>query len=364
MKTVCANNQCMGCMACVDRCGQKAIVIRDDLYAYNAVIDPAKCVDCGACTQVCPSGHPVPGSPPMAWYQGWAGPELRPGSSSGGAAAALMKTFWERGGYVAACRFDHGAFSFLLTKDPKDLESFAGSKYVKSNPAGIYSRIQKTLREGHRVLFIGLPCQVAAVRNWFPRQEELYTVDLICHGTPSPGLLERYLGEQEVDLHSLQSLSFRRKTRFALEPNGRQMLPPRVQDLYTRAFLTAQCYTENCYSCPYAAVERVSDITLGDSWGSELSREEQDRGISLILCQTEKGKALVQSAGLVCREVALEKAVAANHQLRAPAAKPAGREVFFRTIHRGFHKAMAKSDPGFYYKQVLKSLLIRLGMIR
>ena len=38
-------------------------------------------------------------------------------------------------------------------------------------------------------------------------------------------------------------------------------------------------YTENCYSCRYASQSRVSDISLGDSWGSELSEEEKKKGI-------------------------------------------------------------------------------------
>ena len=41
MKTVCNENQCTGCMACVDICAKNAIHIVDAIDAFNAVIDEA-----------------------------------------------------------------------------------------------------------------------------------------------------------------------------------------------------------------------------------------------------------------------------------------------------------------------------------
>ena len=38
VKTVCAKNQCVGCMACFDMCPKSAITIVDTRQAYNAVI--------------------------------------------------------------------------------------------------------------------------------------------------------------------------------------------------------------------------------------------------------------------------------------------------------------------------------------
>ena len=130
-------------------------------------------------------------------------------------------------------------------------------------------------------------------------------LDLICHGSPSPQLLEKFLEENKVNIHTIENLKFRNKTAFGLESGYKRISFDAQQDLYTFAFLTSLDYTENCYSCRYATLDRVSDITLGDSWGSELSREEQKKGISLILCQTEKGVELVKSAGFELEEVLL-----------------------------------------------------------
>ena len=52
MKTVCEENRCTGCMACIGKCAKNAIKIQDNLYAYNAVIDEQKCVNCMQCEQV------------------------------------------------------------------------------------------------------------------------------------------------------------------------------------------------------------------------------------------------------------------------------------------------------------------------
>ena len=39
-------------------------------------------------------------------------------------------------------------------------------------------------------------------------------------------------------------------------------------------FIYSLFHTENCYECHYADTQRISDITIGDSWGSELSEDD------------------------------------------------------------------------------------------
>lgn len=113
----------------------------------------------------------------------------------------------------------------------------------------------------------------------------------------------------------LDTISFRTKTAFQLKQNLKSVGIPGAIDKYSIAFLNSICYTENCYECQYARLERSSDVTLGDSWGTNLSNEEQKRGISLILCQTKKGQELLDLAELELREVDLDCAVQYNHQL-------------------------------------------------
>ena len=265
---------CAGCMACINMCKKSAITIVDDYKTYNAVIDEVKCVNCGLCEKICPNVKCVEQVNPIFWKEGWAlNPEIRSNASSGGIASSIIYSFIKNGGYVASCMLNKGEFVFELTNSTQRAEQFVGSKYVKSNPKTIYIDIERKLQEGKKVLFVGLPCQVAALKNFSRNQDNLYTVDLICHGSPSPELLKMYLKEKSVDIEELEGLNFREKTSFGLRSVGKNNGFPRIVDMYTYAFLKSIDYTENCYSCRYASQSRVSDISLGDSWGSELSDE-------------------------------------------------------------------------------------------
>lgn len=150
------------------------------------------------------------------------------------------------GGYVAACLFRNGEFFFDITNKKDELIRFAGSKYVKSNPVGIYDKVVEKLKNGKKVLFIGLPCQVAAIKNYTITMpagigENLYTVDLICHGTPSPKILSLALREKGINIKQLRDIRFRNKTNFGLSSqngdNGYKTITPMgVQDMYTYAY--------------------------------------------------------------------------------------------------------------------------------
>lgn len=368
MKTVCELNQCAGCMACEDICPKGAITIEDNLVAYNAVINENKCIDCDACHKVCQSNHPVKRISPIKWYQGWAEvSDVRKYSSSGGIATAVSQAFIETGGIVCSCTFHGGAFIFEFAEKIDDLKKFTGSKYVKSNPKGIYKSVKEYLKSGREVLFIGLPCQVSALKNFVGTQYEsgLFTVDLICHGTPSPKMLEIFLNQYGYTLTGLQDIQFRTKAKFMLYGDYRGIITNGVSDKYSIAFLNSLIYTENCYSCQYACKDRVSDLTLGDSWGSELPVDEQKKGISLLLCQTEKGERLLQIADIHLENVDLENAIANNHQLNHPSYAPKGRQKFFANLkNQKFNTLVFQSFPKQCLRQNIKEILIRCKIIR
>ena len=311
---------------------------------------------------------------PICWKEGWASDDVRERASSGGAASAMMEYFVNNGGYVAACVFKNGEFLFDITNKKDELLYFAGSKYVKSNPVGIYDKVIEKIRKGEKVLFIGLPCQVAALKNYtimMPANvnENLYTVDLICHGTPSPKILDVALFEKGIDIKHIKDIRFRNKAKFGVsiqkeDEQYKRITPDGVQDMYTYAFLTSLDYTDNCYFCQYATTGRVSDVTIGDSWGSNQPDVEQENGISLILCQTNKGVSMIQNVGMCIGKVDIEKAIEANHQLMHPSIAPESRNNFFMNLNKGFYRAVSKCAPKVYYKQKLKQSLIKFKIIR
>ena len=113
---------------------------------------------------------------------------------------------------------------------------FIGSKYVKSDPAGIYQTVKNRLKIGKKVLFIGLPCQVSAMRNYVKDDKNLYTVDLICHGSPSVRLLYKAISEYGCDLTKAKAIYFRSADKFAIETQPVPIIPKGVQDRYKRLF--------------------------------------------------------------------------------------------------------------------------------
>lgn len=369
MKTVCDVNKCAGCMACVDICPKEAISIEDSISAYNAVIDESKCTNCGACNRICQKNHPYQSMKPMKWYQGWAKDEkIREKSSSGGFATAIAKAFVLSGGIVCSCIFEAGEFRFGFAKTEQEVEKFTGSKYVKSNPQGIYKKINQLLKNNERVLFIGLPCQVAALRNFVNTSfsDNLYTADLICHGTPSPKLLEIFLNQYDRSLKTMSNITFRNKDKYQICGDRKGIITAGVSDKYSVAFVDSLISTDSCFDCAYAELDRVSDLTLGDSWGSELPIDVQKKGVSLALVQTTKGIELLENAELELKNADLNIAIENNHQLEHPSIEPKNRRKFLNNIKSGksFNKGVFMNNPKYCLKQDVKEIMIKLNILQ
>lgn len=368
MNTVCKIDACAGCMACIDICPVGAIKIKETFESYNAEINMNKCIHCCLCENICQNNRIPEKLKPIGWKQGWTNDEtVRRKSASGGVASAIMRTFVENSGVVFGCSYSEGSFCFSMAETLLEINKFSGSKYIKSNPSGIYRKIKECLNNGRKVLFIGLPCQVAACKNYIGKQisQNLYTIDLICHGTPSPELLEKFLNDYHTSLKQVDTIEFRSKDCFSADINRRYLSPQGTCDMYTLGFLRALFFTDNCYTCRYAGFERISDITLGDSWGSELSQEDSKKGISLVLWQTEKGRKLLDMSDLHLVDVDIRKAVSNNEQLKWPSTPHKSRKRFFACIVNGksFNQAVLMSMPYLSTKQLIKAILVKLHLI-
>lgn len=369
MTTVCKENMCTGCMACVEACSKAAIKIVDNLKNYNAVIEKDKCIGCEKCKHICQNNDILELKKPLRWQQGWSeSNEIRKKAASGGMASSIMEAFIEKkDGYVCGCTFFDGSFQFKIVNQISEIQCFAGSKYVKSNPKKIYNKIRKLLHNKENVLFIGLPCQVAGLKKYIGNDlKNLYTIDLICHGTPSPKLLECYLKEHGLDLKTLKDVRFREKNSFRLYDEYNAITNRDMPDRYLFAFLKSLIYTDNCFQCNFAGENRIADITLGDSWGSNLSEEEKKRGISLIMSQTEKGKELVRLANVHLENVDRITAMEHNGQLNRPVSYNLKRDSFFKLLTQGgkIDRIIFKLYPNIFIKQYIKFILRKAKIIR
>lgn len=361
MKLVCKKDMCVGCAACINACPQKCIEIQDSILSLNAVIDEERCVGCLKCKKVCQQNNHLELKEQIFAVQGWTkNATVRKKSASGGIATAISHDMIEKGGYVCSCVFEKGKFIFSITNSQEKVSKFAGSKYVKSMINEAYSQVRNLLQVGKMVLFIGLPCQVAGLYLYLEHEyDKLYTVDLICHGTPSEILLKKYLSEHGCDIYCLEEIQFRSKDEFRLN-NG--IKKRNTADRFIYSFLEKLNFFECCYQCHYAKKKRVGDLTLGDSWGSEI-KHEISGGISLILCQTLKGKELLESTNLSLHPVNLERAIQYNEQLLKPSYKSFRRKLFFDLLKTGlsYDKIFFVCSPFFCLKQDIKYLLNIIG---
>lgn len=186
---------------------------------------------------------------------------------------------------------------------------------------------------------------------------------MICHGTPSIQLLSKYLNERGYALDKLKEIKFRTKRDFGISVNGERIIANKVIDQYICTFLEAINYTENCYECEYASLERISDMTLGDSWGSEY-KEQERKGISLILVQTEKGEKLLATSKMELKSADLRKAISNNQQLVHPSIITNKRNRFLKMIKKGssYNLATFIVAPKMVIKQRIKHILIKLHL--
>lgn len=366
MKTVCPSEKCTGCCACISKCPKSAIKLVDTYDKVYAEINTDLCVNCDLCKHICPTLNFVEKSEPIVWYEGWSNNSyVRATSSSGGIASELIEGFIEDSGYVCSCYFDKGIFGFHVTNNLTESRKFAGSKYVKSNMLSSFKCVEKLLNQGEKVMFIGLPCQVASIKRYINKdiQEKLYCVDLICHGTPSFELLKLFLHQHRVDINTIENLRFRSKQDYDSEYYS--ISYKGTVDRYLISFLNAMNFTECCYNCKFASVDRVGDITLGDNWGTDLS-SELSKGLSLILCNTEKGRFLLSRGNVSLFETNIDKALLANGQLLRPSSIPLKRGTFFSEISNGanYDFLVLKLLPKHSFKQLIKALLLRLRLYK
>ena len=356
---------CAGCFLCAEVCPKKCISITYDKLGHSQPhIDVTSCVDCGACVKVCPEMSLVDKCTPLKVLASWEKDELsREKSSSGGLATVLSRKVIEEGGVVYGCAFVQPfSFEHIRCVTIEELERLRGSKYVQSDTSKCWKSLRKDIKEGRKVLFIGTPCQVAAARKATKYAENLLTADLICHGVPSVNMLKDSLPDSIFTL-TFDDVSFRSSTDFYFSAKkGNSIVYDRKlsKDWYLKGFFTALFYRDSCYSCKYANSKRCSDITLGDFWGVDesLIDTDKEKGLSLVMINTDKGNQLVDSIkdNVNSVERPLDEAIAGNKQLSKPMTRRWAARVFSVLYpHCGFKFSLFASIPLI----VMKNLLLK-----
>ena len=116
-------------------------------------------------------------------------------------------------------------------------------------------------------------------------------------------------------------------------------------------------FRRSCGKCHYCNTHRPSDITLADFWGWQRTAPEinkDDKGVSLVLVNTEKGRELFDKVKdrLIIVSAQLEKCMQPN--LKHPSAIHPLRNEFERDyIEKGMGYVMSHNyDKGMRYNLV------------
>ena len=343
---------CCGCGACAQSCPKNCISMEPDSEGFlYPKVDETQCVNCGLCEKVCPillKQKPDP-IKVEAYAAYTSNSELREKSSSGGIFSLLAQEILNRGGTVAGAAFDADfSVRHILVETDAELDRLRGSKYVQSRMEDTYVQIRDLLKQGRPVLFTGVACQIAGLKAFLGREyENLYTVDVLCHGVPSPKVWAHYRREQaQIHGTTLEEVSFRDKRKgwrhYSMALNfaeGVEYCRPGAEDTYLRVFLRDLCLRPSCHSCRFKDFPRLSDLTIGDAWGIErhMPDLDDDHGTSVVLVNSEKGMGLWNAVAdnAVSRQGELDVLLPKSADSRKSVKPHPNRSRFFAALNRG-----------------------------
>ena len=407
-------HNCCGCAACVQACPKQCISFDEDEQGFRyPLVDENLCVDCGLCKKVCPVLNQADAKKPLKVYAAQNPNEaIRLKSSSGGIFTMLAEAVIDEGGVVFGARFDknweveHG-----YTETKEGLEAFRESKYLQSRTENTYQQTKEFLKSGRKVLYSGTSCQIAGLKKFLRKEyENLFTVDVVCHGAPSPLVWRTYLqdlkkcptgtaGKKTVcsspnEVSVITGISFRDKSTgwkkygfvlkgmSASKANKNTVLSSVSteekhdvllhetldKNLFMQVFLKNLCLRPSCSACPAKSGKCGSDITLADYWGisSFYPEFDDDKGTSLVLIGTEKGKSFFEKIHMKKIETSYEEGFAHNPSIEMSVEfskyVPMFWNLFYSRNYEKIYNLLRDIGPSLMQKIVLliKKIIVRL----
>lgn len=365
-------NSCVGCRSCELSCPRQCISFKTNLEGFlYPVINTKECINCGQCSKHCPVNNKnIIFSKPINIY-GLINKNRKDilKSASGGASDVIARHILQNDGVVFGCAYNENlSVCHIAITDISDLWKIQSSKYVQSDIKECYKECKQYVQSGKYVLFTGTPCQIAGLYAYLGENsfKNLFTLDLICHGVPSPLLFSRYIGYLEKKIHEkILYYNFRYKGRkgwgtyYYYYSANKSKTGSLDFDKYGMHFLNGDCYRESCYNCMYAKLERVSDITVGDFWGIEKVKHDIDirNGVSMVLVNSLKGKYLLDNINenTIIFETDKEKSIIKQNNLKKPTTRPESRNFFYCGIeNEDFFENMKLR---FTIKKIVKLLI-------
>lgn len=377
--------KCCGCGACKNVCPVQCIeMIPDEEGFLYPIINENECINCDLCLKSCQYIRQINiintfDSPVV--YAAKSKDEFKlKKSSSGGVAQVLSDYIIEEHGTVFGAAYDKNMrVEHILIEIKEDVTKLQGSKYVQSDINKTYQEAMKRLATGKKVLFTGTPCQIAGLYYFLGTDyENLYTMDLICYGVPSPKVFAEYIQlEQEKHRSKIVDINFRDKslrwgvstTKIVFEDERENITQLSNENKYYRIFLSHYATRPACHNCLYTKIKRYADITVGDYWGIAKFSTMIDckSGVSKVLINTLKGQQLFHAIEQDISFIKMPLNTAIRTNLKSPPLENQGRKLFFHDFNtKGFDfstKKYIKSNLIVKAKRKLYKILNFIGIL-
>lgn len=380
---------CCGCGACVQVCPKQCIsMITDNEGFLYPNVDSTICIDCGLCEKVCPVINQNSPKEPLSVYAAKNNDEeIRLKSSSGGIFTLLAEKVIAEGGVVFGAKFD-ADWNVVhdYTETVEGLAAFRGSKYVQSEIGNNYRIAKQFLSDGRKVLFSGTPCQIAGLKRFLRKEyDNLLTVDVVCHGVPSPMVWNKYKDEIVRKTVSnleciapnnsqprISNVNFRDKTAgwknylctySILEASNNTIITNNhTEDAYMRLFLANYSLRPSCYYCPSKAGKSGSDMTLGDCWGIKRINKSFDdnKGVGVYIVHNNNELLDIFHQESQCLKLTSNYLDNYNRSYNKSTSAPHNRQAFYDAIsHTDDITSLAQlfAPPKGYIKNILDRII-------
>lgn len=344
-------DKCCGCYGCANICSKACISMKVDNEGFwYPNVDIYKCINCDLCVNVCPVINSMKNNNVeiKAFACKNTDENVRFKSSSGGVFSLLCEYVIKLGGVVFGASYDENFdVRHTFAKKLEECEQFRGSKYVQSKIGDTYKQAKKFLEEGKIVLFSGTQCQIKGLNLYLIKKYvNLITVDVVCHGVPSPkvfkkykdSLITRYNGEIKDIRFRDKGKGWREFSFISEFDNGKVYSKTLKEDIYMKGFLSDLYLRPSCYSCTAKNYRSGSDLSLADYWGVEHIHPEfyDDKGVSLITINSQKGLEIFRiiSNNMEILETDLDYVISHNPALIKSVKYNRKRVKFFKEIEK------------------------------